>query len=69
MSDIARNRPLKARIAGTSISDLKLSNAVAHYRVFAGVACAMNDGVSVGIQLRWTGHREFEDEAEYAQLA
>ena len=37
MSGIARIRPLKARIAGTSISDLRLSDAVASYRVFAGV--------------------------------
>lgn len=60
---------MKARIAGTtSISDLKLSDAVASYRVFAGVDCDMNDGVSLGIQLRWTGHREFEDQAEYAQI-
>ncbi|MYF29532.1 MAG: hypothetical protein F4169_11885 [Gammaproteobacteria bacterium] len=60
---------MRARIAGTtSNSDLKLSDAVASYRVFAGVDCDMNDGVSVGIQLRWTGHREFEDEAEYAQI-
>ena len=60
---------MRARIAGTtSISDLKLSDAVASYRVFAGVDCDMNDGVALGIQLRWTGHREFEDEAEYAQI-
>ena len=60
---------MRARIAGTtSISDLKLSDAIASYRVFAGVDYEMNDGVSVGLQLRWTGHREFEDEAEYAQI-
>ena len=60
---------MRARIAGTtSISDLKLSDAIASYRVFAGVDHEMNDGVSLGIQLRWTGHREFEDEAEYAQI-
>ena len=68
MSGIARIRPLKAKIAGTSISDLRLSDAVASYRVFAGGGLAMNDGVSRGIQLRWTGHREFEDEAEYTQI-
>ena len=67
MSGIARIRPLTARIAGTSISDLRLSDAIASYRVFAGVDFAMNDGVSFGIQLRWTGHREFEYEAEYTQ--
>ena len=60
---------MRARIAGTtSISDLKLSDVLASYRVFAGVDYEMNDGVSVGLQLRWTGHREFEDEAEYAQI-
>jgi len=60
---------MKARIAGTtSISDAKLSDAIASYRVFAGVDYDMNDGVSLGMQLRWTGHREFEDEAEYAQI-
>jgi len=60
---------MRARIAGTtSISDLKLSDVLASYRVFAGVDYEMNDGVSLGIQLRWTGYREFEDEAEYAQI-
>lgn len=60
---------MKARIAGTtSISDAKLSDVVASYQAFAGVDYDMNDGVSLGMQLRWTGHREFEDESAYAQI-